>query len=58
MARSSFVSFHYQYDYWRVQQILQMGAIEGQEILSPQRWESVKARGATEGVKPVETRSR
>ncbi|SOC50397.1 MTH538 TIR-like domain [Klenkia terrae] len=46
MARSSFVSFHYQNDYWRVQQVLQMGAIEGQEVLSPQRWESVKARGA------------
>lgn len=46
MPRSSFVSFHYQNDYWRVQQVLQMGAIEGQEILSPQRWETVKARGA------------
>ena len=46
MPRSSFVSFHYQNDFWRVQQILRMGAIEGQEILSPQRWESVKARGA------------
>lgn len=45
MPRSSFMSFHYQNDYWRVQQILQMGAIEGQEILSPQRWETVKARG-------------
>lgn len=45
MARSSFVSFHYQNDYWRVQQILQMGAIEGQEILPAQNWESVKARG-------------
>ena len=45
MARSSFVSFHYQNDYWRVQQILRMGAIEGQEILPAQNWEAVKARG-------------
>lgn len=45
MARSSFVSFHYQNDYWRVQQILRMGAIEGQEIMPAQNWETVKARG-------------
>lgn len=45
MARSSFVSFHYQNDYWRVQQVLRMGAIEGQEILPAQNWEAVKARG-------------
>lgn len=45
MARSSFVSFHYQNDYWRVQQVLRMGAIEGQEILPAQTWEAVKARG-------------
>lgn len=45
MARSSFVSFHYQNDYWRVQQILRMGAIEGQEVLPAQNWEAVKARG-------------
>jgi MTH538 TIR-like domain (DUF1863) len=45
VARSSFVSFHYQEDYWRVQQILRMGAIEGQEILPAQNWEKVKARG-------------
>jgi len=45
MTRSSFVSFHYQNDYWRVQQILRMGAIEGQEILPAQNWEQVKAKG-------------
>lgn len=45
MPRSSFVSFHYQNDYWRVQQILRMGAVEGQEILPAQKWEEVKARG-------------
>lgn len=45
MAKSSFVSFHYQNDYWRVQQILRMGAIEGQEILPAQNWEAVKNQG-------------
>lgn len=45
MARKSFTSFHYQYDYWRVQQVLQMGAIEGTEIMPAQNWESIKAKG-------------
>jgi hypothetical protein len=45
MSRSSFVSFHYQNDHWRVQQILRMGAIDGQEIMPAQKWETVKARG-------------
>lgn len=33
MARSSFVSFHYDNDHWRVQQVLNMGAIEGATTL-------------------------
>jgi MTH538 TIR-like domain (DUF1863) len=37
MARSTFVSL--QRDNWRVRQVLQMGAIEGQEIVSAQTWE-------------------
>ncbi len=45
MARSSFVSFHYQRDHWRVQQILNMGALEQQEILPAQRWEEVRQKG-------------
>ncbi|MFF1530929.1 TIR domain-containing protein [Cellulomonas sp. NPDC058312] len=45
MARSSFVSFHYQRDSWRVQEILNMGALDGQEILPAQRWEAVKRQG-------------
>lgn len=40
-----FVSFHYDQDVSRVQQVLRMGAIEGQEIVSAQRWESVKRQG-------------
>lgn len=45
MARSCFVSFHYQNDYWRVQQVLRMGAIGGQEILPAQNWEQVRKKG-------------
>jgi len=45
MARSSFVSFHYQRDHWRVQQILRMGALDRQPELPAQKWEEVKSRG-------------
>jgi len=37
MARSTFVSL--QRDNWRVRQVLQMGASEGQEIVPAQTWE-------------------
>jgi len=45
MAKSVFHSFHYDRDYWRVQQILRMGALDGQEILKSQDWEDVKRKG-------------
>jgi macrodomain Ter protein organizer (MatP/YcbG family) len=45
MARSVFASFHYDRDNWRVQQVLKMGAIEGQQLLSANDWEAVKRRG-------------
>lgn len=32
-------------DAWRVQQIIQMGALEGQPILNAQQWEAVKRKG-------------
>lgn len=32
-----FYSFHYDLDYWRVQQIMQMGKVEGQTILNSQK---------------------
>lgn len=50
MATSSFTSFHYERDHWRIQQVLKMGAIEGQPIMSPQKWEEVKK----DGVKAIE----
>lgn len=45
MAKSVFYSFHYDRDYWRVQQIMNMGFLEGQSVLNSQDWESVKRRG-------------
>jgi len=45
MAKSVFFSFHYDRDAWRVQQILNMGALEGQTILNSQEWEEVKKKG-------------
>ncbi|WP_225323453.1 TIR domain-containing protein [Mycobacterium marseillense] len=40
-----FYSFHYERDAWRVQQIINMGVIEGQPILTAQKWEEVKKQG-------------
>jgi hypothetical protein len=45
VPRSSFVSFHYQNDHWRVQRVLQIGAIEGQQVMPAQDWEQVKRKG-------------
>ena len=44
MARSIFASFHYDGDADRVQQVLQMGAIEDDSLVTAQEWESVKRR--------------
>ena len=40
-----FYSFHYRKDAWRVQQIMNMGKLEGQPLLNSQQWEAVKAKG-------------
>jgi hypothetical protein len=40
-----FYSFHYDRDAWRVQQVVNMGALEGQPILNAQEWETIKRRG-------------
>jgi len=45
LAKSVFYSFHYTRDSWRVQQIVKIGALEGQPILNAQDWESVKRQG-------------
>lgn len=40
-----YLSFHYDRDAARVQQILNMGVVENQKILNAQDWEQVKKRG-------------
>ena len=51
MARKpTFFSFHYANDVMRVQQIRNIGALDGNEPVSPNDWEQVK-RGGDASVK-------
>ena len=43
--RQVFYSFHYGNDVFRVQQIRNIGALEDNEPVSPNEWESIKRRG-------------
>lgn len=45
MARKIFTSFHYVPDNWRVSQIRNMGKIEGNTIVSANKWEEVTKGG-------------
>jgi hypothetical protein len=45
MVPSIFFSFHFDGDFWRTQQVRNMGAIEGQALCSANAWERVKSRG-------------
>jgi hypothetical protein len=45
MARKVFHSFYYARDSWRVQQVKQMGVVEGQPLLTSNQWEEVKRQG-------------
>jgi hypothetical protein len=40
-----FYSFHYDRDNWRVQQIMNMGVLDGQPLLNAQKWEEIKQQG-------------
>lgn len=44
MAQSVFFSFQYKPDNWRVQQVMQMGAVSGGSSFTPQDWEAVRYR--------------
>jgi len=50
MARRVFYSFHYDNDNQRVQQVKNMGVVEGQPILSSNTWEEV-TRGGEAAIK-------
>lgn len=45
MKRQVFFSFHFDNDNWRVQQIRNMGVLEGNASVSPNEWEEVKRKG-------------
>lgn len=45
MSRKVFLSFHYQLDNWRVSQVRNIGAIEGQPVLGSNAWEDVANGG-------------
>lgn len=45
MSKQVFLSFHYDGDVSRVQRIRNMGIIEGDSVVSAQKWEDVKANG-------------
>lgn len=46
MARESvFYSFHYDNDVFRVQQIRNMGVVDGNEPVSPNDWEQIRRKG-------------
>ena len=46
MARKVFTSFHFKRDYFRANQVRNMGKIEGNSIISHNAWETVKAKGS------------
>lgn len=43
--RNVFYSFHYQNDNWRVQQVRNIGKMEGQPLLQANGWEEIKKKG-------------
>ena len=45
VKRQVFYSFHYDNDVWRVQQIRNMGAVDGNASVSPNEWEQLKRSG-------------
>lgn len=45
MPRKCFYSFHYAEDNWRVAKVKNIGAVEGQPIVSGNEFEAIKAKG-------------
>ena len=50
MARNCFYSFHYKPDHWRASQVRNIGAIEGNQPVSDNDWETV-TKGGDEAIK-------
>lgn len=47
MARNVFTSFHYKPDNWRASTVRSIGKIEGNKVISANKWEEVTDGGAT-----------
>lgn len=47
MKKKVFYSFHYEKDHWRVNQVRNIGAIEGNTLLQSNEWEELKRTGKT-----------
>ena len=45
MLEKVFFSFHYENDNWRVQQIRNMGVVEGNQLVEANDWEEIKRKG-------------
>jgi hypothetical protein len=45
MPKKVFFSFHYDNDNWRVSQVRNIGAIEGDPVVSDNKWEEIKKGG-------------
>ena len=45
MLEKVFFSFHYEKDNWRVQQIRNMGVVEGNQLVKANDWEEIKRKG-------------
>ena len=45
IMKKVFFSFHYELDNWRVNQIRNMGVVEGQRACKPNQWETIKRKG-------------
>ena len=46
MARNVFFSFHFNNDFWRTQQVRNIGALDGQKLYTANEWEEVKKKGS------------
>lgn len=45
MTRKVFYSFHFDEDFWRTQQVRNIGALEGNAVCTANAWEEVKRKG-------------
>lgn len=45
IKRKVFFSFNFDRDFWRTQQVRQIGAIEGNSVVNANKWEEIKKKG-------------